>query len=102
MAVPVLDDESEEDNDEEDDRKEEAARMPRSHSTGYSLFAVVVAGNAKEEDNTLFLIFCWRAGNTVDACYTRGEGDNTRRNSCFILVRIMIYGCIAVYILLLV
>jgi hypothetical protein len=60
----VLDDELAEDSDKEDDRKEEAieremllrarraARMPRSHSTGHSLFAAAAAGNRRRRATT--------------------------------------------------
>ncbi|KAG0526032.1 hypothetical protein BDA96_06G110300 [Sorghum bicolor] len=68
VAIPVLDDEGlEEDSDDEDDRKEEAielemlrsarraARMPRSHSTGHSLFAAAAAA-AEEGDHERFTL----------------------------------------------
>ncbi|CAN6228345.1 unnamed protein product [Urochloa humidicola] len=64
VAIPVLDESSEE---EDDDRKEEAielemlrsarraARMPRSHSTGHSLFAAAAAA-AEEGDHERFTL----------------------------------------------
>ncbi|CAD6263526.1 unnamed protein product [Miscanthus lutarioriparius] len=67
VAIPVLDEGSEEDSDDEDDRKEEAmelemlrsarrgARMPRSHSTGHSLFAAAAAA-AEEGDHERFTL----------------------------------------------
>lgn len=71
VAIPVRDDDEEgsesEGSDEEDDRKEEAmelemlrserraARMPRSHSTGHSLFAAAAAA-AEEGDHERFTL----------------------------------------------
>ncbi|CAN6269986.1 unnamed protein product [Urochloa humidicola] len=66
VAIPVLDEGSEEES-EEEDRKEEAielemlrsarraARMPRSHSTGHSLFAAAAAA-AEEGDHERFTL----------------------------------------------
>ncbi|CAD6260701.1 unnamed protein product [Miscanthus lutarioriparius] len=67
VAIPVLDDEGSEEDSDEDDRKEEAielemlrsarraARMPRSHSTGHSLFAATAAA-AEEGDHERFTL----------------------------------------------
>ncbi|PAN38421.1 hypothetical protein PAHAL_7G171000 [Panicum hallii] len=67
VAIPVLDEGSEEEDSDEDDRKEEAielemlrsarraARMPRSHSTGHSLFAAAAAA-AEEGDHERFTL----------------------------------------------
>lgn len=67
VAILVLDEESEDEDSDEDDRKEEAmelemlrsarraARMPRSHSTGHSLFAAAAAA-AEEGDHERFTL----------------------------------------------
>ncbi|RLM74592.1 E3 ubiquitin-protein ligase ATL6-like [Panicum miliaceum] len=67
VAIPVLDEGSEEEDSDEDDRKEEvielemlrsarrAARMPRSHSTGHSLFAAAAAA-AEDGDHERFTL----------------------------------------------
>ncbi|XP_062225789.1 E3 ubiquitin-protein ligase ATL6-like [Phragmites australis] len=67
VAIPMVEGHEEEDSDE-DDRKEEAmelemlrsarraARMPRSHSTGHSLFAAAAAAAAEEGDHERFTL----------------------------------------------
>ncbi|CAL5016677.1 unnamed protein product [Urochloa decumbens] len=67
VSIPVLEEGSEEEESDEDDRKEEAielemlrsarraARMPRSHSTGHSLFAAAAAA-AEEGDHERFTL----------------------------------------------